>query len=176
MHSAGGLNGTSAYSADLLPYIAEQVEPEDKDASQADFNCERIEESVALHRAKAFQQLQNQRRSLRYFSQDPFPEELLLACIATAGTAPSGAHQQPWHFSIVQNANLKQQIRDVVEQEEQINYDKRMKQSWLADLNPIFKDSLRSASKWLVLFLLLQSRYVKYSHPSTIAYISNRGD
>jgi hypothetical protein len=128
------------FSADLLPYIAEQIEPEN-DAPQAEFHCQRVEEAAAMHRANAFLKLQNQRRSLRFFSKDSFPEELLLTCIATAGTAPSGAHQQPWHFSVVKSPDLKSQIRAVVEKEEQQNYDKRMKKTWVEDLEPIFKDS-----------------------------------
>ncbi|CAM9113402.1 unnamed protein product, partial [Ectocarpus fasciculatus] len=102
---------------------------------------ERLDEDTALHRAKAFLQLQNQRRSLRFYSPDPYPIELLMTCIATAGTAPSGAHQQPWHFSIVKNMKLKRQIREIVEKEEQLNYDKRMKKTWVQDLDPIFKES-----------------------------------
>ena len=129
------------FSSSLVPYTATQIMPPREDAPQADFYCERIDIGAALHRAEAFLKLQNQRRSLRYFSTDSFPEELLLNCIATGGTAPSGAHQQPWHFSIVKNAELKIQIRDVVEREEQQNYDKRMKKTWLDDLTPLFKDS-----------------------------------
>ena len=56
-------------------------------------------------------------------------------------SAPSGAHQQPWHFSVVKDPAKKQAIREIVEREEQINYDKRMKQSWKNDLVPIFKGS-----------------------------------
>ena len=139
MNFSGTKNKTT-YSIDLVPYLAEQIEA-DNNEGQSDFYCERVEEGAAMHRAKAFLQLQNQRRSLRFFSKDSFPEELLLTCIATAGTAPSGAHQQPWHFSIVKNTNMKQQIREIVEKEEQQNYDKRMKQTWIQDLDHIWKGS-----------------------------------
>ena len=136
-----GARNEGDYSKDLFPYVAKQLPSGASDVHQAKFYCERLDEEIALRRAKAFLQLQNQRRSLRFFSSDPYPVELLLTCIATAGTAPSGAHQQPWHFSIVKNMELKKRIRDVVEKEEQLNYDKRMKKSWVEDLDPIFKES-----------------------------------
>ena len=52
-----------------------------------------------------------------------------------------GAHQQPWHFSVVSSQDLKARIREAVEEEEQVNYDRRMKQSWKDNLAPIFKNS-----------------------------------
>lgn len=100
-----------------------------------------LTEATSLARAHAFTQLQNQRRSVRFYASESFPVELLTQCIETAGSAPSGAHQQPWHFSIVQCPVKRGAIREAVEQEEQINYDRRMKQAWKDDLAPIFKNS-----------------------------------
>jgi iodotyrosine deiodinase len=126
-----------------LPYIAQQASPERGcTPDQIEFSYENTQtEASSLARAQAFTQLQNQRRSLRFYDTKPFPVELLLQCIETGGTAPSGAHQQPWHFSVVRDAAKKAAIREAVEREEQVNYDKRMKQAWKDDLAPIFKNS-----------------------------------
>jgi iodotyrosine deiodinase len=81
-------------------------------------------------------------RTVRCFSKDgdtahPIPLSLIQTCIETAGTAPSGGHQQPWTFCVVQNSTIKQQIRELVEKEEQINYQARMSETWKEELKPI---------------------------------------
>jgi hypothetical protein len=125
---------------DKLPYRAVQVDSTNKDG-HVQFKSDRMDPEMALQRAQEFYALQNQRRSLRFFSQDDFPLEILLQCIATAGTAPSGAHQQPWHFCIVKSSEIKQSIREIVEKEEQINYDKRMKKTWVKDVEPLVSNT-----------------------------------
>ena len=124
-----------------LPFIARQVSNDTDADGQVGFECERLPAHAMRARALAFHALQNQRRSVRFMSTDSIPEDVLLSCVATAGCAPSGAHQQPWHFSIISSADLKKKIRLAVEAEEQVNYDRRMKQAWLNDLAPIFKNS-----------------------------------
>lgn len=126
-----------------LPYTAQQATPESGCVpDQVDFvYSTTLTDESSLERARVFTQLQNQRRSLRFYDTRPFPVELLQQCIETGGTAPSGAHQQPWHFCIVQDPGKKAAIREEVERAEQLNYDKRMKQSWKDDLEPIFKNS-----------------------------------
>lgn len=127
-----------------LPYIARQATLEGgTPPDQVRFEYDNsMNESATLARARAFARLQNQRRSMRFFDPTiPVTESLLNACIETAGTAPSGAHQQPWHFCVVRDPATKAAIRTVVEREEQLNYDKRMKQSWKNDLEPIFRNS-----------------------------------
>ena len=103
-----------------LPYEAYQIESTSTPQGHVKFHSNRMDRESALARARNFYLLQNQRRSLRFFSKDDVPIELLLQCIATAGTAPSGAHQQPWHFSIVKSDVIKHQIREIVEKEEQV--------------------------------------------------------
>eukprot|EP00602_Paraphysomonas_sp_CaronLab_P000740 CAMPEP_0185028914 /NCGR_PEP_ID=MMETSP1103-20130426/14997_1 /TAXON_ID=36769 /ORGANISM="Paraphysomonas bandaiensis, Strain Caron Lab Isolate" /LENGTH=262 /DNA_ID=CAMNT_0027563493 /DNA_START=109 /DNA_END=897 /DNA_ORIENTATION=+ len=126
----------------LCPYSAYQLPLNDTSTpDQVRFISERLPDSEAALRAQEFHKLQNQRRSMRYFSRDTFPLDNLLTCIATAGTAPSGAHQQPWHFCIVRDQRIKDTIRDIVEKEEQVNYDKRMKKTWVNDLKPIFANA-----------------------------------
>jgi nitroreductase len=95
-----------------------------------------VEESAARGRA-VFEEL-NRRRSVRHFSSDPVPRELIELAIATASTAPSGAHRQPWRFVAVSNAEIKRKIRVAAEHEEKISYEGgRMPPEWLEALAPL---------------------------------------
>jgi iodotyrosine deiodinase len=80
------------------------------------------------------------RRSVRAFSREPVPWELVENAIATAGTAPSGAHQQPWTFVAVSDPELKRRMREAAEQEERRNYEGRMSDEWLRALEAIGTD------------------------------------
>ncbi len=77
------------------------------------------------------------RRSVRHFSSDPVPRELVDTAIATAATAPSGANQQPWRFVVVSNADVKRRIREAAEREERENYDRRFPDAWKRRLEPL---------------------------------------
>lgn len=92
-------------------------------------------------RAAAFAAEAGQRRSIRAFSPEPVPLEVLEDCIRAAGTAPSGAHKQPWTFALVTDPGLKAQIRAAAEEEEQANYGGRMNDEWLSDLQPFGTDA-----------------------------------
>lgn len=74
------------------------------------------------------------RRTVRDFSSKPVPLELIENAIRVAGSAPSGANQQPWTFVVVSNLDLKHKIRIAAEQEEKESYNRRMSQEWLAAL------------------------------------------
>jgi nitroreductase len=71
------------------------------------------------------------RRTVRHFSTEPVPFELIKNAIAVAATAPSGANQQPWAFVVVSNPDLKAKIREAAEAEEKESYEHRMSQEWL---------------------------------------------
>ena len=88
----------------------------------------------SLARARAFEALCTQRRSVRNFSDAPVPRELVEALVRTASTAPSGAHKQPWTFCIVAEPAVKAAIREAAEKEEYENYHGRMSEAWLDDL------------------------------------------
>ncbi len=94
-------------------------------------------ETDRLQRSQLFYQEMNRRRSCRDFSPAPVPAKLMETILLTAGTAPSGAHKQPWTFCVVQDASLKQQIRVAAEAEERKSYEDRMSEEWLADLAPL---------------------------------------
>ncbi|MFN2453610.1 MAG: nitroreductase family protein [Pyrinomonadaceae bacterium] len=85
-------------------------------------------------RAESFYQLMQRRRTVRDFSPEPVPFNLIERAIATAATAPSGANMQPWRFIVVQDAEIKKQIREAAEIEERLSYDGRMPERWLRRL------------------------------------------
>ena len=93
-----------------------------------------------LDRARQFHGLMDRRRTIRYFSDEPVPFDVIAEVVRTANTAPSGAHKQPWTFCVVGNPALKHKIREAAEQEEKINYESRMSEEWLDDLKPFATD------------------------------------
>jgi nitroreductase len=80
------------------------------------------------------------RRSVRDFSTEPVQFELIATAVATAGTAPSGANQQPWTFVVVGDPAVKAQIREAAEAEEYENYTRRMSEEWLDALSHLGTD------------------------------------
>jgi iodotyrosine deiodinase len=101
---------------------------------------ERLSEAEQLSRSRAFLESMRRRRSVRQFSREPVPFELLENAVATAGTAPSGAHQQPWTFVVVSDPELKRRIRIAAEEEERRSYESRMPDDWLEALRPLGTD------------------------------------
>ena len=82
----------------------------------------------------------NECRTVRDFSDKPIPENIIENIILSAGTAPSGAHKQPWTFCVVKNPEIKKQIRLAAEKEERESYENRMTAEWLRDLEPLGTD------------------------------------
>jgi len=117
---------------------------------------ELLEEAEQLRRARAFERLMSRRRSVRSFSEAPVPRELLECAIRTAGLAPSGANKQPWKFVLVDDPAIKREIRLAAEAEERENYQRRMSQEWLRDLEPLgtdwHKEFLERAPALIVVF------------------------
>lgn len=104
---------------------------------------ERQEQELMHLRADELLQQLGSRRSVRSFSSDPVAEELIDRAIEIASTAPSGAHRQPWHFVVVDDLQLKKQIRDAAEKEEQRSYESRMPEEWLDALRPLGTDAVK---------------------------------
>ncbi len=96
-----------------------------------------ISEKEVLKRSEKFYKIMNKRRSIRDFSNKKISKEVIENILKTAGTAPSGAHKQPWSFCVVENKKIKRGIRKIVEAEEQKSYNERMSASWLKDLKPM---------------------------------------
>jgi nitroreductase len=77
------------------------------------------------------------RRSVRHFSPDPVPRELVETAIRSASTAPSGAHRQPWRFVAVGDPELKARLRVAAEEEERRSYEERMPEDWRRAIEPM---------------------------------------
>lgn len=92
-------------------------------------------------RATTFYEEMRRRRSVRDFSERAVPHTILENCLRTAGTAPSGANQQPWHFVVVGDPAVKMQIRQAAETEEREFYERRASQEWLDVLAPLGTDA-----------------------------------
>ena len=125
--------------ADAPPTVPYAVEP--------------LSEAESLARAEAFFREMDARRSVRDFSDRPVPREIVERAIATASTAPSGAHMQPWTFVAVSEPGLKRRIREAAEAEERESYGGRMSDEWLEALAPLGTDWQKpflETAPWLV--------------------------
>ncbi len=97
---------------------------------------ERRDEEEMRVRSESFLTLMRRRRSVRMFSDEPIPLDVVERCIETAAQAPSGAHKQPWTFVLVTDPETKTKIREAAEEEERAFYGGRASDQWLKDLEP----------------------------------------
>ncbi len=111
---------------------------------------------VMQQRAAEFYAEVRQRRSVRQFSDRPVPRDVIEQALRAAGSAPSGANKQPWHFVVVSDPAVKHQIREAAEAEEREFYAHRASQEWLDDLAPLGTDPdkpfLETAPYLIVIF------------------------
>ena len=125
------------------------------------YDYQRIPEHDMQQRALSFFDEMNTRRSIRMFSSEPVPQELIELAVRTASTAPSGAHKQPWSFVATQNRNIKKAIRDAAEEEERTNYlENRMNADWQQANAPLGTDhhkEFHEIAPWVV--VLFDQRY-----------------
>jgi nitroreductase len=121
----------------------------------------RMEAAESRPAGEAFYRLMSSRRSVRQFSADPVPRELIDLAIATAATAPSGAHRQPWTFVVVGDPEMRRAIRIAAEHEERINYEGgRIGDEWRSHLAPLGTGSVKSfldVAPWIV--VVFEQRY-----------------
>ncbi|MEO8072410.1 MAG: nitroreductase family protein [Acidobacteriota bacterium] len=101
---------------------------------------ERIPVEKQLQKTDELFKTLNRRRTVRDFSGENVPIELIEKAIACAGTAPSGANLQPWRFVVVQDAEIKRKIREAAEKEEYESYHGRMSEKWLRRLATLGTD------------------------------------
>ncbi len=134
--------------------------------------------SEALAAAEAFRDYMRRRHSVRQYSSEPVPEAVITACIQAAGTAPSGANHQPWHFVAIADPAMKARIRAEAEEEERAFYSGGAGDEWLAALEPIGtgvdKPHLTDAP-WLIVVFAQRwgvtqdgARYKNYYVPESI--------
>lgn len=113
----------------------------------------RVADDELLARARAFYAELDRRRTTRHFASDPVPREAIELAIRSAGTAPSGAHQQPWTFVAISDPAIKAQVREAAEREEHEFYHGRAPADWLAALAPLGTDEVKAHltdAPWLV--------------------------
>ncbi|MFT4925097.1 MAG: iodotyrosine deiodinase [Phenylobacterium sp.] len=107
-----------------------------------------------LARSKDFYQQISRRHTVRDFSDRTVPREVIEECIRAAGTAPSGANHQPWHFALISSAPAKAEVREKAEKEERNFYDERKAgEEWLDALAPLGTDSSKpylQTAPWLI--------------------------
>ncbi|MFV0492065.1 MAG: nitroreductase family protein [Pseudorhodobacter sp.] len=112
-----------------------------------------LSDDAMMKEAQAFLNLMRQRHTVRDYSDRPVAREVIETCIAAAGTAPSGANQQPWHFVAIANPAMKERIRDAAEIEEREFYAGGGGDEWLAALEPIGTDASKphlTMAPWLI--------------------------
>jgi len=101
---------------------------------------ERIPPGEQVARARAFFERMRTRRTVRHYTPEPVPDEVIDRAIATAASAPSGANMQPWRFVVVRDPSVKRRIREAAEAEEREGYEHRMPDEWLEALAPLGTD------------------------------------
>jgi len=107
------------------------------------YNPVRYSSEEMLERSQAFLEKMKNRRSVRHFSSKEVPMDAVRNCIEAAGTAPSGAHKQPWTFCLVTDPEIRKKIRVAAEEEEFKNYHGRMNEEWVKDLEPFGTDHIK---------------------------------
>ena len=106
-----------------------------------------------LLRATQHYEFVSRRRTVRHFSSESISRDVIQACILTAGSAPSGANHQPWHFVCVSDPHIKQQIRRAAEAEERAFYGGKAGEQWLEDLQGLGTDAQKpflETAPWLI--------------------------
>jgi len=137
-----------------------------------------LDEAGSLAEAEDFLAFMRKRHSVRDYSTKPVPEAVIAACIAAAGTAPSGANHQPWHFVAISDPAMKARIREGAEEEERTFYAGGAGDEWLAALEPIgtgvSKPHLTDAP-WLIVVFAQRygltddgARYKNYYVPESV--------
>lgn len=120
----------------------------------------RLPENEMLQRARDWYEEADRRRTTRHFSTEAVPRELIEYAIRCAGTAPSGAHNQPWKYVAIDNAELKMKIRAATEEEEYQTYTERMSDEWRLALARLGTDWVKehiTDAPWIV--VLFKQRY-----------------
>ena len=106
-----------------------------------------------IEKSYCFNQLIQKRRTVRDFSDGSVDKSIIENCIKAAASAPSGAHQQPWHFVAISNQEIKSKIRQAAEAEEKEFYQHRASEEWLKALEPLGTDTNKpflEKAPWLI--------------------------
>ncbi len=137
-----------------------------------------LPDAEMIAEARAFYDVMRKRHTVRDYSSRDVPREVIETCIRTAGTAPSGANHQPWHFSAISNQALKQRIREEAEDEEQRFYEGGAGDEWIKALEPIGTNAVKehlTVAPWLIVVFAQRwgqfedgTRYKNYYVPESV--------
>jgi iodotyrosine deiodinase len=112
------------------------LRPSLENVTHIPYKPEKLSPDQMLIRSEDFYNLMNKRRTVRQFSTEPVDKQIIYNLIKTAGTSPSGAHTEPWTYVLISTPEMKEKIRKIVEEEEELNYRRRMSRIWVTDLEP----------------------------------------
>lgn len=118
----------------MTEFIPEQHDSKPGFSDLKDYR--RLPEEEMIQRSGFFLEMMRKRRTVRSFSNEPVPMQVIRDCLLVAGSAPNGANIQPWHFVVVTDPAIKHQIRTAAEAEEIEFYQKRATNEWLEALQP----------------------------------------
>ncbi|NOD61958.1 MULTISPECIES: nitroreductase family protein [unclassified Ruegeria] len=128
--------------------------------------------------AQEFYDKMRQRHTVRDFSLRPVDRSVIETCLRTAGTAPSGANHQPWHFAAISAPDLKQRIREEAEEEERRFYAGGAGDEWIKALEPIGTNAVKehlTIAPWLIVVFAQRwghfedgTRYKNYYVPESV--------
>ena len=124
-----------------------------RDHDTVPYSLPDITDDESIARARSMRARLKQRRTCRYFSDEPVPREVIEAAIEAAGTAPNGANHQPWHFAVVSSPEKKRAIREAAEEEERNFYAGKASEEWLTALAPLGTDEDKpflETAPWLI--------------------------
>ncbi len=127
-----------------------------------------------LQRSASFYENIKRRHSIRSFSNKEVAKEVIENCIKAAGTAPSGANHQPWHFVAISNSEVKKQIRQQAEIHESNFYQGRAGTEWLEALKPLGTDANKSYlehAPWLIAIFSEKKGGVNIEDKNTNYYV-----
>ena len=161
MSSSLQLTYTDVNNASLRGFPSPEnspIEPHMKPHDSVPYILPDVTEAESIARAQAFRDRITQRRTCRYFSNEPVPREVIEAAIIAGGSAPNGANHQPWHFAVVSSPEKKKAIREAAEQEEREFYGDegqaaKASDQWLDALSPLGTDQDKpflETAPWLI--------------------------
>lgn len=139
------------------------------------YRLQRLPDGESIERAQAMRDRLKERRTCRYFSDEPVPREVIEAAIEAAGTAPNGANHQPWHFAVVSSPDKKKAIREAAEAEERNFYAGKASDEWLEALAPLGTDDEKpflETAPWLIVVFAQRKGGIKEDGKTQNYYVN----
>ena len=147
----------------------------DQTAKMQHLQFDRLPEDTAIQNSERFAEHMSSRRTVRDFSNEAVPRAIIENCLLAAGSAPSGANRQPWHFAVVSNPSIKQELRMRAEAEEEEFYSNRAPQDWLDALAPLGTDATKpflETAPYLIVMFAQKLSYDQDNHKLKNYYVT----